>query len=390
MLDDRVLRCLRPRRAVELTKGLVRAQSINPPGRESLASAVVSDFLDEIGIAYVEQSVSGDRQNIVATLKGRSGSPSLLLTSHLDVVPPGDTGLWLRDPFSGDEVEGQIYGRGSADAKGSLGAMLSAIEAVAGSGIGLSGDLVFAAVVGEETDELGIKHLIEKEGLRPDMALVGEPTRLRVGNAHKGFLRMRIDVRGRAAHSSLPESGLNAISGMAQVIMGLEALAGELQKRGGGSAPTLVVSTIAGGIKDNVVPPSCAITVDRRLIVGEHPEMAEEEIRGVVRSALEGTSLRADVEPYLSAPPAQTSAEELIVRSARAAVKEVLGEDMGLYSFEAYCDMGPLVDLAGTRTVILGPGSLVGSHVTNEMVPIREVEYAAKIYSLVVTHALCV
>jgi len=389
MPHDDVLKSLKPRRAVELTKSLVRAQSINPPGYEKVAAEVVSGFLDEIGIKYVEESVSGDRNNVIATLKGRTGSRSLLLTGHLDVVPPGDEGLWVRDPFCGEEVDGQIYGRGSTDAKGCLGAMLCSIEAIVESGIELSGDLIFAAVVGEETDGIGIKHLVRGSGLRPDMALVGEPTQLRVGNAHKGIMRFRIDVSGKATHASLPDNGLNAISGMAKVILGLDDLATRLRRKGEASPPSLVVSTITGGIKDNVVPPNCTITVDRRLIVGEHPKGAEDEIIGIVMSALGDTPMRANVEPYLSAPPAETSSDEFIVRSARTAVREVLGKDMGLYSFEAYCDMGPLVDLAGTKAIILGPGSLVGSHVPDEVVSISEVEDAAKIYSLVAIHALC-
>lgn len=387
MLDGRVLRSLHTRRAVELTKSLVRAQSINPPGNEKLASDVVSSFLDEIGINYVEQSVSGDRHNVVATLKGNRGSRSLLLTGHLDVVPPGDERLWVKDPFSGEEVDGQIYGRGSTDAKGCLGAMLCTVEAVVESGVELSGDLIFAAVVGEETDGLGIKHLVK--GLRPDMAVVGEPTQLRVGNAHKGIMRFRIKVSGKAAHASLPDQGVNAISGMAKVILGLDDLAAELRSRGGASPPTLVVSTITGGIKDNVVPPNCTITVDRRLAVGEDSKGAEHEVNEAIRAALGSTPMNADVAPYLSAAPAQTSPDELIVRCARDAVRDVSGKDMGLYSFEAYCDMGPLVDLAGTKTIILGPGSLVGSHVANEVVSIEEVEDAAKIYSLIVTCSVC-
>jgi len=383
-----VLKVLKTRRAVELTKSLVRAPSINPPGNEKAASEVVASFFDEIGIKYVEQSVSGDRCNVIATLKGRTGSRSLLLTGHLDVVPPGDERLWMKDPFSGEEADGQIYGRGSADAKGCLGAMLCAIEAVAESGVELFGDLFFAAVVGEETDGMGIKHLV-KSGLRPDMALVGEPTQLRVGNAHKGIARFRIDVSGKAAHASLPDNGVNAISGMAKVIMGLDDLATKLRSKGVVSPPTLVVSTIAGGIKDNVVPPNCTITVDRRLSVGEDPEKAGHEIIGIVRSALEGTSMRAGMVPYLLAKPAQTSPNEMIVQSTTDSVREILDKDLGLYNFEAYCDMGPLVDLAGTKAVILGPGSLAGSHVANEMVTVKEVEDAAKIYSLVVTHVLC-
>jgi len=388
MLHKDVLKALKARRAVELTKGLVRAPSINPPGNEKAASEVVTSFFDQIGIKYVEQSVSGDRCNVIATLRGRTGSRSLLLTGHLDVVPPGDEGLWARDPFCGDEVDGQIYGRGSTDAKGSLGAMLCAIEAIAESGIELLGDLHFAAVVGEETDGMGIKHLI-KSGLRPHMALVGEPTQLRVGNSHKGIARLRVDVSGKAAHASLPDNGANAISGMAKVILGLDDLATRLRSKGATSRPSLVVSTISGGIKDNVVPPNCTITVDRRLVVGERPEVAEDEIIGVVRSALRDTPLRADVQPYLLALPAQTPSDELIVRSARAAVREVLGEDMGTHSFEAYCDMGPLVDLAGTKAIILGPGSLAGSHIPNEIVSMREVEDAAKIYSLAAIDILC-
>ncbi|MGQ9514173.1 MAG: M20 family metallopeptidase [Thermoproteota archaeon] len=371
------------RKAVELTKKLVRARSTNPPGDEKFASDVVINFLEEIGIGYVEQKVSDNRYNIIASLKGRNRHRSLLFTSHLDVVPPGDERMWIKDPFCGEEIGGLIYGRGSTDAKGSLGAMLCAMESIVESGVELSGDLILAAVVGEETDNLGIRHLIEGSNFRIDMALVGEPTKLRVANTHKGIARFNIHVSGKAAHACLPSRGVNAISGMAKVVIGLDYLSSNLQIKDSGSFPTLVISTIKGGIKDNIVPPNCSITVDRRLVVGESPESAEQEITEVVNSALKGSTMKTKVEPYLMALPTHTSANEPIVLSSRKAVNKVLGKDLGLYNFEAYCDMGPLVEKAGAKTVILGPGSLEGSHIENEVVSIEEIESAAKIYALI-------
>ncbi|MBO3803444.1 MAG: M20 family metallopeptidase [Candidatus Brockarchaeota archaeon] len=388
MLDGKILKSLDPRKAVELTKRLVRAKSTNPPGNEGLASEVVAHFLDETGIEYEEHEVSDGRRNVVATLKGSANRPSLLFTSHLDVVPPGDEGLWSKDPFCGEEANGLIYGRGSTDAKSSLGAMLCAVEAVAESGAELSGDLVFAAVVGEETDNIGIKHLICKTNVRPSMALVGEPTRLRVANAHKGIARFNVRVKGKAAHASTPSMGANAISGMARVVLGLEELASRLRGGRAAGCPTLVVSTIKGGVKDNVVPPDCSITVDRRLVAGERVEKAEAEIKEVVAASLKGRAMEGSVELYLSAPPAMTPADEPIVLLARKAVEKVTGSDEGPCNFEAYCDMGPIVELSGAKTVILGPGSLEGSHVENEVVSVAEVEGAAKAYALFALGAL--
>jgi len=388
MIDDKILKSLDTRKAVELTKRLVRAQSMNPPGNEMLASEVVTDFLDEAGIKYVEQKVTDSRQNVVATLKGRTSSTSLLFTGHLDVVPPGDERLWSKDPFCGDEADGLIYGRGSTDAKGSLGAMLCAFEAIVESGIELSGDLIFVAVIGEETDNLGIKHLLGKSNIRPSMALVGEPTQLRVANSHKGIARFNIHIRGKSAHASLPSRGANAISGMAKVVLGLDDLASRLRGEALVGHPTIVVTTIKGGIKDNVVPPNCSITVDRRLVVGESIGKAESEVKNIITEVLKGSSMKGEVELYLSAPPTMTSADELIVLSARKALEKVLGVDPGLCNFEAYCDMGPLVELAGTKTIILGPGSLEGSHIENEVVSVREVESAAKVYALTAINAL--
>jgi len=377
---------------VSLLQDLVRI-----PSHESEREVVgyLSKRFEALGIPHTTRQVGdGGRDNFIATWgggkPGRQGhyTPSLIFNSHIDTVSPGDAEEWNLDPFSGDLIEGtegsgdRIYGRGSADAKGPLAAMIAAFESIVRSEIALRGRLILTAVAFEETQGLGTEAEV-LGGTKADAAIVGEPTGLELHIAHKGVARIDVTTRGKPAHASEPWEGTNAISKMGKVILALDELAETVSKKRDpllGKA-TLAVTRINGGIGLNVVPPQCKISLDRRLLPSENPEEAQKEIDSVLRRLeAEDASFKAETSLFSAAEAAATPEEAPIVQEALRSRTEVLGTPSNAGGFAACCDMWHLKNQGGIPTVILGPGKLNMAHKRDECIEVSELEQAVEIY----------
>src|SRR5579884_1227705 len=265
------------RLVVRLTQDLIRFQSVNPPGDEQPVAEYLARVLSDHGIEATLQPLDPGRANLLARLPG-DGTGSLVFTGHLDVVPPGEQ-PWDHGPFSGDLVDGRIYGRGSADMKGGVAAIVTAMIALKDAGLQPVADIVLAATAGEEAGLYGAGVMAQDRSLEGARWLVvAEPTDLNVFIAEKGILWIDVTASGRTAHGSMPHLGANAISFMARLIERLDVSypfpydAGPLL-----GAPTLSVNTIQGGNKTNVVPDACRISIDMRTVPGQrHGEIVRD------------------------------------------------------------------------------------------------------------------
>lgn len=376
---------------VRLLQDLVRI-----PSHESEGQVVryLSKRFEALGIACTTRQVGdGGRDNFVATWgEGESrrqghDTPSLIFNSHMDTVSPGDAGEWDRDPFSGDLVQGtkgsgnRVYGRGAADAKGPLAAMIAAFESIVRSEIPLQGRLILTAVAFEETQGLGTQAEVFG-GTKADAAIVGEPTGLELHIAHKGVARIDVTTRGKPAHASEPWEGTNAISKMGKVILALDELSEKVSRKRDpllGKA-TLTVTRIDGGIGLNVVPPRCKISLDRRLLPSENPEQAQKEIDSVLRRLGQDPSFKAETSLFSAAEAAATPEEAPIVQETLRSRTEVLGIPSKAGGFAACCDMWHLKNQGGIPTVIIGPGKLNMAHKRDEYIEVSELEQAVEIY----------
>lgn len=368
--------------AAQVLTDLVRFPTVNPPGDEGPLAAHLAGQLHAMGMETELREVLPGRPNMVARLRGKAGHPVLLFNTHMDVVPPGAG--WTKDPFGGKVVDGRLYGRGAADAKGSLAAFLMAARALAHSGIALDGDLVVTAVVDEETGSQGARRLAP--AVAADHAIVGEPTGLDVVIAHRGSFRPVIAVEGRAAHASQPGAGVNAIQMAARAITALEGYGAAFDGRTHPlvGSPTLAVTIVHGGHKENVIPDRCEFTIDRRLIPGE----TEAEAQAAIEHVLEG--IRAGVPEFRASVarlvpttggPSETPPDAPIVAALVRAGEAVLGRQPALAGFPAACDMVHFRS-AGIPTAVLGPGDLARAHTADEWVDLRQVADAARIYAL--------
>ena len=349
-------------------------------GEEQAVIRYLVDRFDRQGIPCRMSEMEGVPINVIAEIG--AGPRVLVLNSHHDTVPPGDPALWFTDPLTPVVKDGKVYGRGAEDAKGCLAAMIVAFETLAARREPLSVRVVLMAVGGEERGGLGTK-IEAARGLRADAAIVGESTGLVPLIAHKGVLRLEVEVTGKAAHASDPEAGINAIVAMAPIVLALEGLAADIRRRAEAytGKASLVISTISGGVALNVVPARCVISIDRRVLPSETEADANREIVETVTRALPaGAGARVEVRKVRFVPPSITDASSPIVAAAEEAATAVLGRSARAAGFTATCDMTYLVNDAKIPTVILGPDSIAIAHQANECVSIEQMALAVEVY----------
>ncbi len=387
---------------VDLTREFIQVPTVNPPGEryEEMAD-LMARKLNELGFStqlikvpdkkLSELGLELPRVNLVGVLKGLSSERVLCYNGHYDVVPPGSG--WSVNPFSGVVMNGRIYGRGAADMKGANAAMIIAVKALREAGFKLGGDLVYVATPDEETGGHAGAEYVVREGLvRGDACIIGEPTEVdKIAVAHKGALWLELIVYGKAAHGSLPHRGINAVEKMAKVIVSFEKLKAELTKRNTKApmpeesrTPTMMIGgVIQGGVKINVVPDKCVVTIDRRLIPEENVEHVLNEIQEFVNELKrEDPELRAEIKVLEKASPAYTREDEEIVKTVRSAIKEVLGRDAIISGLTGFTDMRFFNEVM--PTILYGPGSMSQAHVADEHIPIDDLVTGAKVYALTI------
>ena len=368
---------------VALTRALVRVPGENPPGQEEATAHAFAAMCRDRGLDVDVAEAAPGRPNVVATLRG-GDAPGLLLLGHTDVVPVGSG--WTADPFSGELADGAVHGRGSADMKGGLAACLLATDAVRRAGVALPGPLHLAALVDEEDTGLGIRHHVDR-GLPPLAGcVVAEPTDLRTVVAARGDSYLDYRVHGRAAHSGDPSEGRNAIVGAALVVADLEQWHAELA---GARHPlvgpaTVSVGTVHGGQGTSIVAAECRLTVDRRLLPEEDPDVVLGEARARLAALdLPAADLTAEVTMSMAMPGFATPADHPWSTLVDGALADAGGPGLPLGGWTAACD-GGFVARAGVPVVVMGPGSLDRAHRPDERVEVAQLVTAARAYALLI------
>jgi acetylornithine deacetylase len=358
--------------AAELTGQLVAIDSINPdlvPGAagEAALALFVADWLRVAGLDVELIEPEPGRPSVVATLHGSGGGRSLMLNAHLDTV--GVAGMV--DPFK-PRLEGRrLHGRGAYDMKGSLAAIMLAGRELSRQG-SLRGDLLVTAVADEEVASLGTSAVVRR--WRADAAIVTEPTELSICLAHRGFVWLEVVTSGVAAHGSRPDLGIDAITKMGRVLVGLEDLAARLPT--GGSHPLLGhgsvhASLIEGGRELSTYPDRCVLKVERRTLPGESPESIRSELQAIVG----GTG---DVRVLLARDPSEVSASHPIVEVVREAAAERAGTAPPEVGVGYWMDAA-ILSSAGIPTVTFGPIG-AGAHAADEWVDLDSLLACTEIY----------
>ncbi len=322
------------------------------------------------------------------------GRLKILMDGHIDCVGVGDPSSWSRDPFAGELVEGEVWGRGAVDELPAVAAMAYAAAILAERGQLPDVTLYLtASVMEEECDGACLLHLVESEGIRPDVVVLGEPTDLAVFRGHRGRLEATITTRGVSAHGAHAERGVNALYTMAPIISDVAALHGRLAHDEFLGSGSVIVSHLQCTTPSlNAVPDRATITLDRRLTAGETVEMALAELRAlphlgdaeVALRRYEGTSWNGHlVEQDAYFPTWVLPEEHPLVQGVAAAASEVVGASprIGRWSFSTngVATMGRL----GIPTVGFAPGREELAHTTEERVAVEDVLTATAVYSLI-------
>jgi putative selenium metabolism hydrolase len=367
---------------------LVRIPSLSH--HEGAVAARLADEMRSVGLDEVWTDRIG---NVIGRI-GSGEGPRLLLNGHLDTVDVGDPKRWLHAPYDGVEKDGILYGRGACDMKGGLAAMVYGAKALLDSRVDLAGDLYLVGVVQEEPCEgLGMRVLVEEEGIRPDYVVLCEPSDLQVRLGHRGRLEMQMDVRGRAAHASSPSLGDNAIHNAARLIFGLELLASRLPTDpflGQGSLTVTEIESEAAS--RNAVPDRCTFYVDRRLTLGETENKALAEVQNIINT--EEMDAQVRVTEYRStsyagyecriknAFPAWAMPEHHpLVQTTTRCVRETLGYRPRLGRWAFSTDGTYTSGVANIPTVGFGPGEERYAHTLDDQVRLKDVADAARVYA---------
>ena len=400
-------------RLVDDLETLVRIESIT--GSEEVIADWAADALLELGlrVEVVRSDLERLRQDpawpgeemprstlpIVVgragTADGRAGNRvgrRLILSGHLDVVPPGDPATWSVDPWAAEIRDGRLYGRGACDMKGGVAAILAAVRLLRADGslYRLAGELMVVLVPSEEDGGQGTLGAI-RSGATADMAIITEPSRLDVVVTHAGAITFRLTVPGRAAHASQRREGVSALDKLFDLTRALEA--DERRRNAAETDPLMtalglpyptIIGIVAGGEWASTVLDRVVAYGRYGVRLGQSPADAEAELRSAIAEACEA-------DPFLRDHPATVEITGGRFGSARlpsdhalptglaTVVERVTGRRPQLLGEPYGADMQMFVNHGATPCVIFGPGDVRVAHSADENVPLDEVETCARV-----------
>lgn len=360
--------------AVELTRELVRFNTINPPGEEEACARHLGRLLEAAGFRVEEHAFAPRRTSLVARIGDAGRGAPLCFTGHIDVVPLGGA-PWSHEPFAAELSGGRIYGRGTTDMKAGVAAFVVAAAQLAPR-LGSTPGVVLVITAGEETACEGARYLAGVAHALPAAGaiVVAEPTSNAPCIGHKGALWLEARTSGVTAHGSMPERGVNAVYKAARAVLMLETYEFGVAPHPVLGPPTLNVGNIRGGLNVNSVPDAATIGIDIRTI----PELKH----GPLRQHLAGhlgpdvaLSAVADAEGVWSDPGAPWMQEVF------EAAERIAGAPRQVRAAPYFTDASALTPaMGGAPTVIIGPGEAGLAHQTDEYCLVERLEQSVEIY----------
>ena len=370
-------------RAIAFCQELVRIESLS--GEEEAVASVVMREMAALGFDEVHRDELGSVVGLIHASRGTGGS-RLLFDAHMDVVPAIEPETWRFPPFSGERAEDRIWGRGATDIKGSLAAMVVALGSVPRGD--LSGTVVVSASVGEERIEgLAVSHVLER--FAAGAAVICEPTGLRIGLGHRGRASLVLEAAGRAAHTSRPENGINAVYRLVEAIGRIRNMPRRADELLGWGHIELVEVSSQPFPGSAMVPYHATARFDRRLVRGETRASVLGEMRAAL-AGLEGISVRLH-EGALRCHTGRSftveafhpgwaigSDSEFARRAAHALDHAGLAHDV---FYAPYSTNGTATGgVAGIPTLVYGAGEIDVAHAVNESVAVAELTLAVRGY----------
>ena len=375
---------------ISFTRSLVRCSSRY--GEEEAVVSLILAQMTELGFDRAWRDANG---SAIGIIEGKLPGPTILLDGHCDTVGVAPGLTWRHDPFGGDVEDGFIYGRGTADMKGALAAMIYAAAGL--DRARLRGRVVVSATVMEENLEgAALKDVMD--AVSPDFVVIGEATDLRLNRGGRGRAEIHLETIGRPAHSSTPHLGRNAVHDMLRVVEAVERLPmqSDVFLGRGILALTDIISDPYPAY--SVIPSRCRVTYDRRLLPGETerdvlaaitglPEVAGIELRAAIAQGEHTTYTGAVLRGPKFLPAFLFPEDHPFVQTAARGLRSAgLDPQMGAYRFctnAAYS-----AGVAGVPTIGFGPGREEDAHVVDERIAVADVVAAERGYRGIIEAAL--
>lgn len=359
--------------AVELARDLIRIDSVNPelvPGAAGEAELAkwCAAWLAERGFD-VQHIGTAERPTVVAIARGTGGGQSLMLNGHLDTV---GVASYDGDPFAAEVRDGNLYGRGAFDMKTGVAAIM--VAATRASSAKLAGDVIITLVSDEEFGSRGTQDALA--AVTAHAAIITEPSELNLVLAHRGFAWFEIELSGVAAHGSMPHQGVDAIAHAGLVLRALD----ELRARFESALPhpllgysAVRVSMISGGSDAATVADSCVLTIERRMLPGETPDVVEAELRAMLDVLSSSTPhFHAELRRIVARGAFEADADWPIVRAVADSAARVLGEPAASRGEPFWTDAGLILE-AGIPCLLIGVDG-GGAHADTEWATVASIE----------------
>lgn len=367
---------------VSFVKEMIRIPSVNPqdsedcrrfgvtPGEGELAE-MLARRLEKLDLEVELQEVEPGRPNLLARYHGNRSGRRLVFNGHMDTVGAYEMGATAYSPVIRD---GCLHGRGAADMKGALACFSYALEILARRHIPLAGEVMLTAVIGEEGPPNGTEHLLEN-GFTADGVVVGEASECRLFAGQRGGQFVRVTTRGKTAHGSMPQAGINAIEQMAGLLAALPGV--DLFKRQVGDYGITTFSTgvIQGGVRTNIVADYCQASLDVRMPPGISPE----EVLACFADLMAKMGIEGEVHPEEQGHPAYLTPAGAYIHHSALKALELTGPGSKPEIAPYWSDLAHF-SLAGIPAVIYGPGSILRAHSGDEYVEIEHLVRAARFY----------
>ena len=369
---------MRERDAVELTKALLRFDTVNPTGDETACARHLGDHLADAGFRVAYHPYGERRTCVVASLGGNPDKAPLCITGHIDTVPLG-AASWRHDPFAGETDGDRLYGRGSTDMKSGVAAFVVAALAFADQLAGTPG-LTLVITGGEETGCEGAFHLARTKGALGDAGaiLVAEPTANYPFVGHKGAFWLEARTRGVTAHGSMPERGDNAVYKAARAVGVLEHYDFGVAAHPLLGLPTLNVGTFHAGLNINSVPDLARIGIDIRTVPGQ-------DHAGLHRQLRDRLGADVELETLLDVGSVYTGPDDAWIADVFDVMTPILGESPIARSATYFTDAAALRPAYGDPpTLILGPGEPQMAHQTDEYCVTERIREAVDAYAEII------
>lgn len=363
---------------VELTRRLIRFDTVNPPGHEADCARYLAGVLTDAGFEVALHVFAPGRTSLVASLAGSGDEAPLAMTGHLDTVPFG-AAPWSWPPLAAEIDGDKLYGRGASDMKSGVAALVACAIGIARGHARPARGLVLVLTAGEETGCDGARHLTEIAALpsRASGLLVAEPTSNYPAIGHRGALWMRGRASGVTAHGSMPERGVNAVYKAARAIAKLEDFGFNQPRDELLGGPSLNVGTVSGGMNVNSVPDRAEFSIDVRTIDrGGHA--------GILAQLTSYLGPEVELSPFVDLEPVKARADDPFVQAVFAVMADVLGEPVCPRTLPFFTDASVLGRAMSAPTVILGPGETAMAHQTDEYCYVSRIPEAVEAYARIV------